>query len=808
MMSKAAQLLGLMVLWCGAGLLGSSSAQAQTSPAMAPREATAAVISVPRLVKFSGTVQDSAGNPRSGITGITFALYKDQSGGAALWLETQNVTLDAQGRYTVLLGANSTEGMAPELFSSNEAQWLGVQPEGQAEQRVLLASVPYALKAADAETLGGMPASSFVLAAPLAAGATTSTGQTGTTPTAAGTLAPSPAISGSGTPNTLAEFDSSMTNLVSSSISDTGKAVSTTEPVGIGTASPGALLDVEFTTAAPTNALLSNINYNNSTAVTNAVVSAFDMNFMDNSTAANLSEQTARIAYIREAGATGGVTAFDTALTTTEVVNANAPFPVRSINIEGPNMNTGTTLSNFTGLYIGSPSGAGTVTSKFALVTEPNAGNVGIGTTAPTQALELVGNLKLSAANGAIIFPDSSTQSSAATGTITGVTAGSGLSGGGTSGNVTLSLPTSCLTGQIMKWNGSAWTCSADLTTSGTFNGQPTNFSGDTTNQIVYANQTSAGITNPSSTNLPPAAIFGDATNATGLTVGVVGRSQSAPGAGMIGIATGVGSSNDRSEGVLAAATATTGRQIGIDAQVYSTQDQNTSNDNVIAGRFINYGGGLVIEGDGPFTGTTCTPPPCSTQVFTVDTQGNTRINGSLTAGNTQINGSLNVNGTLSKAGGSFKIDHPLDPANKYLYHSFVESPDMKNIYDGVVRLDAHGQAWVDLPDWFEALNRDFRYQLTAIGGPGPGLYVAREVKNSRFKIAGGRANGKVSWQVTGIRHDAYADAHRIQVEEEKRGEERGRYMHPELFGHPEGDAIGTAANGTAGIESAAAGQH
>ncbi|MFZ3212564.1 MAG: hypothetical protein WA188_13725, partial [Terriglobales bacterium] len=105
MMSKAAQLLGLMVLWCGAGLLGSSSAQAQTSPAMAPREATAAVISVPRLVKFSGTVQDSAGNPRSGITGITFALYKDQSGGAALWLETQNVTLDAQGRYTVLLGA-------------------------------------------------------------------------------------------------------------------------------------------------------------------------------------------------------------------------------------------------------------------------------------------------------------------------------------------------------------------------------------------------------------------------------------------------------------------------------------------------------------------------------------------------------------------------------------------------------------------------------------------------------------------------------------------------------------------------------
>ncbi|MGO9210299.1 MAG: beta strand repeat-containing protein [Terriglobales bacterium] len=122
---------------------------------------------VPHLVKFSGAVKDAGGTPRTGVTGITFALYKDQAGGAALWLETQNVTLDAQGRFTVLLGANSAEGMPLELFTANEAQWLGVQPEGLPEQRVLLVSVPYALKAADAETLGGMPASSFVLAAPV-----------------------------------------------------------------------------------------------------------------------------------------------------------------------------------------------------------------------------------------------------------------------------------------------------------------------------------------------------------------------------------------------------------------------------------------------------------------------------------------------------------------------------------------------------------------------------------------------------------------------------------------------------------------
>ena len=131
---------------------------------------------VPHVVKFGGTVKDADGKPRTGVNGITFALYKDQAGGAALWLETQNVTLDGQGRYTVLLGANSAEGMPLEVFSANEARWLGAQPEGLPEQRVLLVSVPYALKAADAETLGGLPASSFVLAAPVATGGSGNSG--------------------------------------------------------------------------------------------------------------------------------------------------------------------------------------------------------------------------------------------------------------------------------------------------------------------------------------------------------------------------------------------------------------------------------------------------------------------------------------------------------------------------------------------------------------------------------------------------------------------------------------------------------
>jgi trimeric autotransporter adhesin len=144
--------------------------------------------------------------------------------------------------------------------------------------------------------------------------------------------------------------------------------------------------------------------------------------------------------------------------------------------------------------------------------------------------------------------------------------------------------------------------------------------------------------------------------------------------------------------------------------------------------------------------------------------------------------GDVVVIGTLTKSGGSFKIDHPLDPANKYLSHSFVESPDMMNIYNGVVELDVSGQATIVLPDWFEALNGRFRYQLTAIGAPAPNLYIAREVAGNQFAIAGGGPFLKVSWQVTGIRRDPWAMKHRIKVEEEKPEAERGQFLHPELY--------------------------
>jgi len=150
----------------------------------------------------------------------------------------------------------------------------------------------------------------------------------------------------------------------------------------------------------------------------------------------------------------------------------------------------------------------------------------------------------------------------------------------------------------------------------------------------------------------------------------------------------------------------------------------------------------------------------------------------------------VNVVGTLSKGGGSFKIDHPLDPANKYLYHSFVESPDMKNIYDGTVTTDGAGMATVTLPDWFESLNRDFRYQLTVIGQFAQAI-VAGKVANNQFRIQTDKPNVEVSWQVTGIRQDAFANANRIPVEVEKAAADRGHYLYPEAIGQPTSARIG-----------------
>lgn len=139
-------------------------------------------------------------------------------------------------------------------------------------------------------------------------------------------------------------------------------------------------------------------------------------------------------------------------------------------------------------------------------------------------------------------------------------------------------------------------------------------------------------------------------------------------------------------------------------------------------------------------------------------------------SGNVKFFGSLTITGALSKGSGTFEIDNPLAPRTQLLLHSFVESPDVKNIYDGVVTLNNKGEALITLPSYFSALNTDFRYQFFPLYRAMPRLFIKQEVdtKNNTFVIAGGVPGGQVSWQVTGNRHDPYILAHPVIPEVRK----------------------------------------
>lgn len=181
---------------------------------------------IPRMIRFSGTAKDEAGKPMAGILGVTFALYKDEQGGAPLWLETQNVQADTSGHYTVMLGATKPNGLPLELFSSADAHWIATQISGHPEQsRILLLSVPYALKAADAATIGGLPPSAFVLAPTAAMAANNADVAT----TNGNNVLP-PALTGTGTTNAVPLWTTA-SNLGNSNITQVSGIVSVADPL-------------------------------------------------------------------------------------------------------------------------------------------------------------------------------------------------------------------------------------------------------------------------------------------------------------------------------------------------------------------------------------------------------------------------------------------------------------------------------------------------------------------------------------------------------------------------------------------------
>ena len=631
--------------------LSASLAAASGQTPLSPRTpaAASAPTAIPSLVPFTGTAVSSEGKPLAGEASMTFMIFKDEAGGEPLWTESQTAAVDSTGHYKVQLGAANPNGLPSDLFANGEARWLEIQIAGEAQQpRVLLASVPYALKAADATTLGGLPASAFALAGAKTASASGLEG-----PTITSNAASNVTTTG-GTANTVAKFSGSNT-IVNSILYDNGTEV------GIGTTTPSATLTVDGT--------------------------------MTLNGASTLN---------------GGV-----ALPAQGTATASKSYSSQYIKMSTSAYNSSTKA---------------VVAPRFQLMGEVTGND----TASPNGTLNLLASSGASApaetgfyfnTNGTIHFaPGQTFPGGTGTGTITGVTAGTGLTGGGTSGNVTLKVAV------------------------------PLVLSGDNATGVIQGVETGSGngVYGQSATGFGVSGV-GPSFGVAGTSSGNIGVYGSGPYAGV--------SSYGGFYGGLSKAYNATGEADGINT-TGATGVFATSNRRGGTGVYA-----VADNGDGFDYG-----------IWGVSNSGSAGV----------FSGNVDVIGTLTKSAGTFKIDDPLDPANKYLSHSFVESPDMKNIYDGVAALDANGEATVQLPEYFAALNKDYRYQLTAMGGPGPNLYIAEEIANNQFKIAGGKGGMKVSWQVTGIRQDAYANAHRTPVEAEKPGKEKGTYLYPELFGQPE----------------------
>jgi hypothetical protein len=792
--SKLQLCLSLLVICCG--LAAAQSQSAASVPA----------VGVPKLVQFNGTVKGSA----SRITGVTFALYPEQDGGAPLWIETQNVPLDASGHYQVMLGSTKAEGLPADLFATSQARWLGVQVAGQPEQpRVLFVSVPYALKAGDAETIGGLPPSAFMLAAPsslLSSGSTAPQPASGPTP-----ALPPATVTGTGTPNFVPLWTSA-TNLANSALVQTGTGA--TVKIGVNTTSPATTLDVKGPATVRGALSLPSLNPAKATAGVVSQPLDFVASSFSSSTNAAVNQTYQWVAEPTANNTTAPAATLNLRFGSGTTAPVETGLKVSSKGILGfaagqtfPGTGKGTItgVAPGTGLLGGGTTGNVTLnldTTKIPLLTGSNnftapqdfKANVGVGIT-PSGT----GYTPLTV-GGTTTFGTWMAISNTSAGGHTWnlISAGSGNAEG--AGN----LGITDLTGKSTIWlEGN--TNTANLTATGSVGANALVVSTTAGASIIDADGFGQNAGGPT-----PGLRFGGGGSGEGIASNrVIGLTKS----GLDFYTNFTSRMSVLQSGQIGIGTATPGAQLGVvglstavPALYVQGPDGGTADIGNLAIQMIGgEGGGSGFEstgGSGTDGGTggflvggpsTDTPDQGGDGIDA--TSPDPSADFAPFAGD--FDGNVIIDGNVSDLSRALRIDHPLDPANKYLLHSSVQSPDMMNIYNGVAMLDASGEAVIQMPEYFGVLNRDFRYQLTCIGGFAP-VFIAEEISNNQFKIGGGRAGMKVSWQVTGVRQDAWANAHRMPVEQVKNDKERGFYLAPELFGAPKEKRLIWARHGKA----------
>jgi hypothetical protein len=858
------------------------------APLLGAQQAASSSAPVPRLVNFSGKAANAQGKTLSGIVGVTFAIYKDQSAGVALWMETQNVQADTRGNYTAQLGVTKPDGLSLDLFTSGEARWLGVRVNGSEEQpRVMLLSVPYALKAGDAATVGGLPPSAFVLAAPPANSQFTATDPASASTSVAPSTSSNVTTTG-GTVNTLPLFTTA-TNIQSSALTQTGTG--STAKIGIGVTAPAATLDVKGSTLVRGNLGLAATGNATTATGKNSQPQTFTASSFSSGTSAPVTQNlrwqaepvgndtAAPSATLNLLYGSGGATPAETGLT----ISSNgqitfAPgqkFPGTGGTITGVTAGTGLTGGGTAGTVtlsldttkVPELSSTNTFTATqslskgdLSLGSTLNASNgvINIGgipflhgfskgnqnvfvggagnfTTTGTAnaatgfgalAAQSSGSLNTASGSGALLADTIGSQNTAAGADAlasvisgssnTGVGVFAGPTGGAFSNttalgaNAKVSQSNSLVLGQTTAGSPGATHVSVGIGTATPVSAM----------ELAVSNTGAIGptltLTNPGGDNT---STFADGAAAIDFNTTAISTSGTYnPGARIEAVDDGVHSTDINflsniyggGSGAANSGLQTNMTVFGLSGTVSIGTNEaeaqleviGTTEEGVWAfgGTEPDFGSfqGLIglRAGGGPSDGTDT--GGIGAWLFGGDVDdGGTGTTGEgllVWTGETEsgtvglaadFEGDVFIDGTLSADLKDFKIDHPLDPANKYLVHASVESSEMMNIYSGNVTTDELGLVTVALPDWFQAENADFRYQLTVVDERFVQAVVSKRIENNQFTIHTNASNVQVSWQITAVRQDAYAKAHPMVVEPVKGDKERGFYQHPELYGQP-----------------------